>query len=169
MTLLFPIICICALSLSLARGFGGVVATCCLCDDVLGLVIISALSLSLARRFGGVVATGCLCDAVLGLVNIAAAMKTYGSPPGRVLAPVVGAFGEMSSDIHALVDVIAAAKTADHLQFFKGSAKEFSGMFRQQVIRDYQLLEHRMHSHNSPIPWAGLVLFAAFCFMYTGE
>ena len=56
------VLVISALSLSLARGFGGVVATCCLCDDVLGLVIISALSLSLARGFGGGVATGCLCD-----------------------------------------------------------------------------------------------------------
>ena len=60
-----------------------------------------------------------------------AEMKTYGSPPGQVLAPVVGAFGEMSSDMYALADVIAAAKTADHLQFFKDSAKEFRGMFRQ--------------------------------------
>ena len=35
----------------------------------------------------------------------------------------------------------------------------------------YQLLEHRMHSHNPPSPWAGLdcVFSAAFCFMYTGE
>ena len=33
----------------------------------------------------------------------------------------------------------------------------------------FQLLEHRMHSHNPPTLCAGLMLFAAFCFMYTGE
>jgi hypothetical protein len=78
-----------------------------------------------------------------------AEMKTYGSPPGQVLAPVVGAFGEMSSDMYALADVIAAAKTADHLQFFKGSAKEFRGMFRQQVIRDW--------GHAAHFGWARLL------------
>ena len=30
-------------------------------------------------------------------------------------------------------------------------------------------LEHRMHSHNPPTPWAGPVFFAAVCSMYTGE
>ena len=69
LALLFPIIYICVLSLSVARGCGGVVATGCLCDEVLGLVNISALSLSLARGCGGVVATGCLCDAVPSLVK----------------------------------------------------------------------------------------------------
>mgnify|MGYP000618843131 CR=1 FL=1 len=41
-----------------------------------------------------------------------AEMKMYGSPPGQVLAPVVGAFGEMSSDMYGLADVIAAAMTS---------------------------------------------------------
>ena len=65
-----------------------------------------------------------------------AEMKTYGSPPGQVLAPVVGAFGEISSGMYAFADVIAAAKTSDHLQFFNGSAEEFHGLFRQWLIRD---------------------------------
>ena len=35
----------------------------------------------------------------------------------------------------------------------------------------YQLLEHRMHSHNPPTPWAGLarVFSAAICSMCIGE
>ena len=48
-----------------------------------------------------------------------AEMRTYGPPPGRVLAPVGGAFVEMPSDMQALADVIAAAMIADHPQFFK--------------------------------------------------
>ena len=78
-----------------------------------------------------------------------AEMKTYGSPPGQVLAPVVGAFGEMSSDMYGLADVIAAAMTADHLQFLKGSAKEIRGMFRQRVLRDW--------GHAAHLGWARLL------------
>ena len=44
-------------------------------------------------------------------------MKTHGPPPGQVLATVVGAFGEMPSDMYGLADVIAASMTEDHLQF----------------------------------------------------
>ena len=51
--------------------------------------------------------------------------------------------------MYALADVIAAAKTAGHLQFFKGSAKEFRGMFRQQAIRDW--------SHAAHFGWARLL------------
>ena len=78
-----------------------------------------------------------------------AEMKTYGSPPAQLLDPVVGAFGKMSSDMYALADVIAAAKTADHLQFFKGSAKEFRGMIRRRLIRDW--------GHAAHCGWAGLL------------
>ena len=78
-----------------------------------------------------------------------AEMKTYGSPPEQVPAPVVGAFGEMPSDMYALADVIAAAKTADHLQFFKGSEKKFRGMFRQRLIRDW--------GHAAHFGWARLL------------
>ena len=40
--------------------------------------------------------------------------KSHGS---RMLAPVIGAFAEMSSDVDALADVIASALAADHTQF----------------------------------------------------
>ena len=36
---------------------------------------------------------------------------------GKVLAPVVGAFAEMSSDVH-LTDLIASAQAADHCEYF---------------------------------------------------
>ena len=78
-----------------------------------------------------------------------AEMKIYGSPPGQALAPVVGAFGEMSSDMYGLADVIAAAMTEDHLQFLKGSAKEIRGMFRQRVLRDW--------GHAAHLGWARLL------------
>ena len=75
--------------------------------------------------------------------------KTYGSPPGQVLAPEVGAFGEMSSDMYGLADVISAAMTEDHLQFLEGSAKEICGMFRQRVLRDW--------GHAAHLGWARLL------------
>ena len=78
-----------------------------------------------------------------------AEMRTYGSPPGRVLAPVVGAFAEMSSDMYALADVIAATMTADHLQFFNASAKQTRGMFRERVLRDW--------GHAAHLGWARLL------------
>ena len=52
----------------------------------------------------------------------------------------------MSSDMYGLADVIAAAMTADHLQFLKGSAKEIRGMFRKRVLRDW--------GHAAHLGWA---------------
>ena len=46
-------------------------------------------------------------------------------------------------------DVIAAAMTADHLQFLKGSAKEIRGMFCQRVLRDW--------GHAAHLGWARLL------------
>ena len=66
----------------------------------------------------------------------------YGSTPWHALATVVGALGKISPDMHALADVIAAAKAADHLQFFIGSAKEFRGMFRKRLIWDRDNAAH---------------------------
>ena len=80
---------------------------------------------------------------------VMAEMRTYGSPPGRVLAPVVGAFAEMSSDMYALADVISAAMTADHLQFFNAPAKQTRGMFRERLLRDW--------GHAAHLGWARLL------------
>ena len=64
--------------------------------------------------------------------------------PGQVLAPVVGAFGEMSSGMYGLADVVAAAMTEDDLQFFKGLARKIRGTFRQRVLRDWGHAAPRM-------------------------
>ena len=37
---------------------------------------------------------------------------------GRVIIPVVGAFGEMSSDVYSIVDLVASALTHEHLSHF---------------------------------------------------
>ena len=48
---------------------------------------------------------------------------------GKVLAPVVGAFAEMSSDVHILTDLIASAQAADHCAYFAALPSEIKGMF----------------------------------------
>ena len=50
-----------------------------------------------------------------------------------VLAPVIGAFAEMPSDVDALTDVTASALAADHIQFFSTSAVEAKGMYKQRI------------------------------------
>ena len=42
----------------------------------------------------------------------------------RMLASVIGAFAEMSSDVEALADATASALAADHIQFISTSAAE---------------------------------------------
>ena len=42
----------------------------------------------------------------------------------KVLAPVVGAFAEMSSDVHLLTDLIASAQAADHCEYFAALPSE---------------------------------------------
>jgi len=60
-------------------------------------------------------------------------IENYCATPGKVLVPVVGAFAEMSSDIKAIADLIAAALAADHAQFYNESAKKSKGMFTQRI------------------------------------
>ena len=43
---------------------------------------------------------------------------------GKVLAPVVGAFAEMPSDVHLLTDLIASAQAADHCEYFAALPSE---------------------------------------------
>ena len=50
-----------------------------------------------------------------------------------MLAPVIGTFAEVSSDVEALTDVIASALAADHIQFFFTSAPEAKGMYKQRI------------------------------------
>ena len=77
-------------------------------------------------------------------------METFGPTPGRVLAPVVGAFADMSSDVSTLAGTIAVAMTADHLQYFEAGAKEVRGMYLHRI--------HRAWGHAAHRGWARLLL-----------
>lgn len=62
---------------------------------------------------------------------------------GKVLAPVVGAFAEMSSDVHLLADLIASAQAADHCEYFDTLPSEIKGMFLLRTRRNLGLTAHR--------------------------
>ena len=62
---------------------------------------------------------------------------------GKVLAPVVGAFAEMSSDVHLLTDLIASAQAADHCEYFAALPSEIKGMFLTRARRSLGLTAHR--------------------------
>ena len=62
---------------------------------------------------------------------------------GRVLAPVVGAFAEMSSDVGLLADLVASAQAADHCEYFDGPPSGVKGMFLARTRRGLGLTAHR--------------------------
>ena len=57
-------------------------------------------------------------------------------PRRVVLGPIVGAFGEISSHVDGLADVIAAALTAEHLSYYgdRGS-KTVKAYYRRVLYR----------------------------------
>ena len=46
-----------------------------------------------------------------------AELNSYGQA-GKVVGPVMGAFGEMSSDVHAIANVVAEQLTTKHYTFY---------------------------------------------------
>ena len=60
-----------------------------------------------------------------------------------MLAPVVGAFAEMSSDVHLLTDLIASAQAADHCEYFAALPSEIKGIFLIRARRGLGLTAHR--------------------------
>ena len=44
-------------------------------------------------------------------------LRTYGQD-GRVIMPVVWAFGDMSSDVYAIIDLVASILTHEHLSCY---------------------------------------------------
>ena len=66
---------------------------------------------------------------------------------GKVLAPVVGAFAEMSSDVHLLTDLIASAQAADHCEDIAALPSEIKGMFLIRARRGFGLTAHRGWAH----------------------
>jgi hypothetical protein len=77
-------------------------------------------------------------------------LKQHGRDSGRVVAPVVGAFGEMSSDAYAIADLVASLLAAEHSSFFNEKASEAKGMFLQRIYRSWGLTAH--------LGWARLLL-----------
>ena len=61
---------------------------------------------------------------------VEAEMNTYNS--GRVSGLAVGAFGEVSSQIRDLADLVACELSAEYLAFFDIAKKQSKGIFTQR-------------------------------------
>jgi hypothetical protein len=61
-------------------------------------------------------------------------LDEYGQK-GRVIAPVVGGFAEMSPDTYAIADLISSALANEHSSFFADKPSEAKGMFTQRLYR----------------------------------
>jgi hypothetical protein len=72
---------------------------------------------------------------------VEAEMNTYNS--GRVSGLAVGAFGEVSSQIRDLADLVACELSAEYLAFFDIAKKESKGIFMQRIRRSLGLAAHR--------------------------
>ena len=68
-------------------------------------------------------------------------LNEYGQN-GRVIAPVVGAFAEMSPDTYAIADLISSALANEHCSFFTDKPSEAKGMFAQRLYRSLGLAAH---------------------------
>ena len=75
-------------------------------------------------------------------------LNTYNS--GNVLGLVAGAYAELSSAFHAIIDLIASQLADEHLQFFDIDHGMCKSIFLQQVRRSLGLALHR--------GWAKLML-----------
>ena len=64
-------------------------------------------------------------------------LSEYGGAGGRVLGPVVGAFGEASSDLSLLRDLCASEMAQKHVEYFRMTANQALGLFRHQLNRKW--------------------------------
>ena len=69
---------------------------------------------------------------------------------GRVLAPVVGAFAEMSKDTYIITDLIASVLAEEHCSYFFEAPSAAKGLFTQRLYRSLGLSSH--------LGWARLLL-----------
>ena len=76
-------------------------------------------------------------------------LRKYGRD-GRVLSPVVGAFAEMSSDVHAITDLIASLLAEEHRSFFNEESSGVKAMFTERLYRSIGLSAH--------LGWARLLI-----------
>ena len=59
-----------------------------------------------------------------------------------MVAPVVGAFAETTSDTYSIADLIASVLAADHCSFFNDKPTDAKGMFTQRLYRSFGLATH---------------------------
>ena len=79
-----------------------------------------------------------------------AELSSYGQG-GRVLGPVVGAFGEISEDVKELANAVAEELAVEHCSFYGDKAsKVVKGFFLNQLYRSWGHTAHR--------GWARLLL-----------
>jgi hypothetical protein len=69
---------------------------------------------------------------------------------GRVLGPVIGAFGEASSDLHDLRDLIAIEQATSHMDFYRCTAAQGRQLFQHQINRKW--------GHSIARGWSRLIL-----------
>jgi hypothetical protein len=69
---------------------------------------------------------------------------------GEVLVPVIGAFAEMSGDVHILADFVASAQAELYCARFDEEPKVAKGVFKQRLYREWGHTAHR--------GWARLLL-----------
>jgi hypothetical protein len=62
---------------------------------------------------------------------------------GEVLAPVIGAFAEMSGDVHILADFVASAQAELYCARFDEEPKVAKGVFKQRLYREWGHTAHR--------------------------
>ena len=77
---------------------------------------------------------------------------SYGKE-GRVIIyiiPVVGACGETSSDVNAIIDLVASVLTHEHLSYYSEHPAAIKGLFQQSMYKSFGLAAH--------LGWARLVI-----------
>ena len=74
----------------------------------------------------------------------------YGGEGGRVLGPVVGAFGEASPDLGHLRDLCASEMASKHVEYFRMTSDQARGLFRHQLNRKW--------GHAIARGWSRLIL-----------
>jgi hypothetical protein len=60
-----------------------------------------------------------------------------------MIAPVAGAFVEISPDTYAIADLISSVLANEHCSFFADKPSEAKGMFTQRLYRYLGLAAHK--------------------------
>ena len=62
---------------------------------------------------------------------------------GEVMGLVLGPYGEFSSHVYSLVELLAGQKMIDHNQYYEGDRKKVAAMFRLRMYQYLSFLGHR--------------------------